>query len=488
MSEPEEPGSEPPGAPGSATAPTVTLVPTEIRAPLWTAAVVLASAAYAFFVLVLRARGLTFYWDDWIHIDHCLHVPRPTCWLVSTKGMWNPGYVALLDLEYALFGANHTFFLVTTWAIHTGNVFLLARLLGRWTGDDRAAAVATAFFGLSTSWREVLFWAEFGGLALAFAFVLLSLLALDRAVERGGRWLLLLGGAVFVGLIFHPIALPIGPLLAVMALRAEGPSRRSAAGAALVACLVYVLLYLVNKAGGTSPLPRTPGEVAAAASLFFHLVGSGIVERSWLVPGGESLAFAIAYTSLYVLATAAVMALLRPRERTRVALLQVHVFTYFAFVAVGRFFFVPSFGAATESRYQYAASLAWVATLAFFLAWLARRQPRAALGGAAILALAGSLVHARVADTMGRATSPEKRRDQVVFVHELEEAALSARGPIYDVPLPSIFPDTIRARAIVEILHGPLAVTWTDERTPESIAPYLKRPLLRANLRSQLGE
>src|SRR5438105_3032032 len=107
------------------------------------------AAIFALFVLVLPARGLTFLWDDWWFLQ-----PPGFEKANETNEHWVPLFMAFFRLEHLAFGANHTFFLVTTWCIHVVNLLLLGTLLQKKTGDERAAAVAVLAFGVLLAWRE----------------------------------------------------------------------------------------------------------------------------------------------------------------------------------------------------------------------------------------------------------------------------------------------------------------------------------------------
>src|SRR5579871_5065769 len=175
-------------------------------------AAVLASAAFALGVALLPARGLTFLWDDWTLLAR-IQGPWPGSWLAPVNEHVKPLYVGLFHLEHAVFGVEHTFFLATTFAIHVANVALLGLVLERRTKDPRAAALAAAAFGVALTYREVLWWASLGGLALSFTIVLAGFLAFERA--REGKSALPVALAVLGAPLAFGSGLALGPALAL---------------------------------------------------------------------------------------------------------------------------------------------------------------------------------------------------------------------------------------------------------------------------------
>jgi hypothetical protein len=449
------------------------------RAPLWTAGAVLVSALYALVTLLLPARGLTFLWDDWQLLARLAHDAHP--WLAPVNEHWKPLYVALFQLEHAAFGGNHTFFLATTFVLHVANVWLLAILLGQRTGDERAAALAAAAFGLTTTYREVLWWAGLGGLALAFAIVVLGFLAFERARERESTpWLLVALATVFLAPLAFGSGLALGPALALEGwFLAPSSRRRRLALLPLVPWILYLACYawVAPPATGESVVRSLPRSAVFAVDA----LGLGVVGRNLLVPLPEepaSLERLGAALALAYVAVVAAAAFAFPEERRRLLLAQAFLALLIAPVALTRAHEPPI--AAAWSRYQYFPAIAWTTTLALLLTPAFRRESRLALAALPLLTVL-AFGHARAASEDRRPFAPPPRRDHPEFLRRLASAVAGARGPVYDARLPALLvqPDmNVRASDVLEALAPDLHPAWTRKLTEASWEPYESDPVV----------
>jgi hypothetical protein len=383
------------------------------------------SAFFALVVILWPARGLTFLWDDWLLLAR---VHEPLRWLEPINEHWTPLYAAFFALEYALFGARHTFFLLTTWTIHVVNLALLGTVIRRKTGDDRAAAVAVLAFGLLLTWREVLWWACLGGLALSFTVVLLGFHAADRAARPSspGAGLLMLvsaGVAAFVAPLFFGSAIALGPALALEL----APGRRALVP--LAGFAAYAVLY--------AGLGHPPEHTAAAGAVGFVVdqVGIGIVRRSLLLPTslfpddprGHPMV-GILLAGAYALAMTA-LAATRTGDRGVVLRAQAWLLLVAVPIALARSNMPPI--AAAWSRYQYFLSLAWALPLAVGLA----KRPRAQVA-TALLLVPLAVGHAQESFRDGRPYAPAARRDHAAFVQALAAIAHESSASLENVPVP----------------------------------------------------
>jgi hypothetical protein len=376
---------------------------------------VLVSALFSLLVIVLPARGLTFLWDDWFLLERAA---SPLRWFDAVNEHWKPIYCGLFALEHALFGANHTFFLLTSWALHCVNLALLGSLLAKKTRDENAAAIAVLAFGVATSWREVLWWACLGGLVLSFTIVLLGLHASERvrAAKDAREERIFLGLAAlasFAAPLTFGSGLALGPLLALEL----APRRRALVP--LAATLVYLALYLHF---GNPPHP--PVDPLVLTNFAVHGVGLGLVKRSFLplsaswLPESDEVARALAF--LYVALTGLVS--LRG-ERKQVACALAFLALFLGPIALAR---SASLEPAVYSRYQYYPALAWTWTLALALAG---RRPTVQLG-AALLVLPLAFFHAKDAERDGRPYAPSSRREFPAIVRGYVETAHESSSAI----------------------------------------------------------
>jgi hypothetical protein len=371
---------------------------------------VILAAVFSFAVLILPARGLTFLWDDWPLL---LRTAHPATWFEPINEHWKPLYAAAFALEHAVFGANHTLYLVATWAVHVLNLALLGTLLERKTGDARAAAIAVLAFGVATSWREVLWWAGIFGLALCFSTVLLGYLAALRAHESR-RALMLTGVASFVAPLFFGSGLVLGPALALEL----APKRRALVP--LAGFALYAFLYLLRGHG--------PESVSLGGALIFipDSIGLGFVDRTLLVHVPETVGWGMALALVYFLA---VLALSLRADRGQLARAQAYWILLLVPIALARSTY-PAI-AAGWSRYQYFPGLAWSWTLALALT----KRPRAQLV-AVLLLIPLALGHAIEARRDERPYAPASRRDHPAYVKALIEIAHESSSSLDAVRVP----------------------------------------------------
>lgn len=372
---------------------------------------------------------------------------------------------------------------------------MLALLLGRRAGDARAGAIGALAFGVVTSYREVLWWACLGGLALGLTIVLVGFLAFEKGRERGGLALVLAGACSFAAPLAIGSGLALGPALALEAWFLGPRERRARLGLAVMGpWLVYVSLYAAIALGSTRErleheTPRGPGAVVTFA---VDSVGLGVVGRTLALeaPAGREELVGFGLAVAYVLGLAVLAWRLEAPARRRLALAQAYLALVIAPVALAR----SNLGAAAPAwpRYQYFPALAWTTAVALGLAPLWKRWPRASLTSA-LLVLAGlAAANARAARDETRPFAPRQRALHPDFVRRLVAAARKADGPLWDPELAPlsrelstfVLPPT-RASTIVELFAPDAAVVWTSAVTVESLAPYEADPLLAAVVASR---
>ncbi|MBI3724121.1 hypothetical protein HY251_09245 [bacterium] len=449
---------------------------------------VVASAAYSFLVLLLPARGLTFFWDDWLHLARLAREPAPGRWLAPFQEHWEPLFFLLFDLEHGAFGANHTFFLATTWLIHVVNVFLLSRLLAARTGDERLAAIGAAAFGLTTTYREVLWWAELGAMALTFAIVVLGFLAFERARRGERRFLVLALVAVFTAPLGFSSGLALGPALAAEGWLLAPRERRTAlALAPLGAWLLHLAVYALAAQGAPETvahrLPQDASALGSALLLGSNAIGLGVVRRNFVPHVEDGVGSGAGLALAWFAAVVAVAPRLSPGGRRRLVLAQVFLLLLVAPIAATRHAMPPIAGA--WSRYQYLPAIAWTSTLALALAPALRRAPRLVLSLAAGGLVALALAHAVAARDDERPFTPTARRPHLALLHRLEAAVRGAPGPVYDAPVSirvGAFGErnapVSRASDLLAVIAPETSASWTRERTPASLAPLEADPEL----------
>jgi hypothetical protein len=451
------------------------------------ASAVLVSGLYAFFVLLLPARGMTFYWDDWIILGRLVRLGAPRAWIVPENQQWEPIALAFLHLEHALFGADHTLYLVVQWLGHTGNVLLLALLLRARCGDGRAAAVAALAFGVTTVHREVLWFVVDTTIILCFATTVAGFLALERAREdRSPRALALAMAAVVAAPACWGGGLALGPALVLEAWFLSPRETRSRLAVLLgIAWLAVVALYLAAAAGRAGgALPRSPEALRGALLFAVEVVGLGFVERVPLLDLLHGPLGGLVFTLAYATVVAAVAYALPDRARARLVLAHVYLAILIAPMALTRWRRAElQEPPALASRYQYLPSIVWTTLLALVLA---RRSTRPVLGAALAVAALHGVRPARRAWSDGSAFSPWARREHwqaLEWVRALERVARRARGPIFDAgaPLALATPET-RAREILAVVAPDLRVEWTRDATPESLEPYRSEPIFAREL------
>jgi hypothetical protein len=446
------------------------------HARAWTVALLLASAAVTVICYVLPTRGLTFLWDDWILLEKGVTIAAPGRWFQPHMHHVEPSYFAAFDAMHAIFGARTWGFILVSCAFHLLNVFLMARLLRARTGDERVAAVAAAVFGLSTVYREALWWAGAGGIVLATTLALLGFLALERARTGGDRALLVCGALAFVCPTFNGAGFFLGPVLALDAALTLPRERRIRA---LVAILLPWVLYgvLLRSIGGSTGarLPHDLAELRTFLVCGVYGVGLGLVKPALAIQTPDTPGSATALTLVYVVAALGVLPFLPKRQRVQVACAQLLLAGELGAVVLTKWYwwFPEAFA---QSRYQYFPALAWTMLAAAALGAVHAGRRRVLLVAALVVGGMGWLqVQAAFKET--RLCAPPFRVMQADFQRELVAVARSARGPLYDADLPVTFPN--HASTLVRIIAPEASVVWTSSRTDASIAPYLANEMLR---------
>ncbi len=449
-----------------------------MRSPFTTLAVVL-SVLLAVHCYVLPTRELTFLWDDWALLEKCISKPAPARWFAPHMEHWLPAFTALFDAEYRLFGPDAWAFVIVGVLLHLANVVLLATLLRARGHEDGVAAVATAAFGLSTVYREVLWWPTCTSIVIILASVLVGLHTLERAREGGPRWVAAAALVAFVAPAFHGLGLVVAPLLAAEAALAlpEG-RRRRAAGAILAGLGAYLLLYACfGPARVPARLPATFDELRAATTFLCYGLGVGLVQLGFLVPGAPTPGAAVALSAAYVAIAGVALSFASPRARARVLVAHAFALAALGSVAAARWWWWQPMAMAS-SRYQYVPAIAWTFLIAAVLDAVAPHRRRLACGAGAALVLLLAAGGVRAAANEPRICAPRFRKDHADFVARLVSATTAAHRPVYDAPLPVAFPD--RASVLVAIVAPGSRVEWTAAATAESTAPYRADPYLAA--------
>lgn len=454
---------------------------------LWLAAAVAVSALYSLFVVVLPARGLTFLWTDWDQLNLLVVGKWPGSWLAPQDAHWMPIGQALLHAEYAAFGARHDLYLGVVWLFHVGFTALLGLLLRAWCGDGRAAALATATFGVAVTYRLPLWWAAGSFMYLATILVAFALFAIQRSHAGSRAWLAAAVAAVFLAPLVYGTGISAGPAVALEVLvLAPRPRARKLAlvlGAWGLWGVLYALVRWVFYAG--TVLHATANPIAVVLFLF-EAVGLGFVRQVPLLPVPNVPAVGVALALVYAAVTAVVAYAVDQRGRTRILLAHALFLFFFVPVALARSGFV--FGKmlnATSSQYQLFAALTWTTLLAVVLARVLGRWPRTTVFVALAAIVALGFGHAREVALDQRAYAPYARRfaRTTEFVDALVAAARTARGPLYDLTLPpALSLVAVPASEAVRIVAPDVRVTWTNERTPESVAPLEAFDVLKERL------
>ena len=258
---------------------------------VWLLVPVVLSAIYSFVVLELPARGLTFFLDDWQNLRRFGQgVPLFAALSTPKNEHWNPLFMGFLGLEHAVFGTQHDLYLLATWAIHVLNVFLLTLVLRGRLEDPRVAALGAATFGLADQYREVLWWAELGGMALGLTTILVGFLAMERSRRSGSLvWTVVAAAAALLAPCWIAFGVALGPALLLETFFLEQGARRRTSlaivGGGLAAYLGLYAVFASRSAGVY--FPRVLSEWVLAGKFAVNLVGAGMVGRFFLNPGGE---------------------------------------------------------------------------------------------------------------------------------------------------------------------------------------------------------
>jgi hypothetical protein len=446
----------------------------------WTAAVVFLSALYSAVFVLVPTRALTLFMDDWLLLQREVVTPWPRRWAAMINEHWSPISLAVIDLERVLFGVHAFPYLVVSWAFHVANVFLLARLVRERTGDERVAALAAAAFGLSTAYREALWFLAPIYLILGLTTSILGFLALERHRREGGRAsLALVAASTFAAPLAFGGGLVLAPALAAEALLLDaGAARRRVIAAAFAGLGAYLALYALFAIPDAYFLAKNAQSFALAARYAVDFVGAGMVGTFFLGPvGGEAHAGPVLAATYAVAVSALALFLPRP-ERRRLLAAQVHLLLIVLPVAATRWWFRNP----TQSRYEYLLVIPWTTTLAFALAASRRRFPRLDLAAGLVLALL-AVGHARAAADDRSAYAPATRAGDRALVDRLVAvlpAAAKAGAPLYDAPLPpSLGLKGTRVSHLMDVAGRSGTILWTRSRTRETVAPYLGDPLLR---------
>ncbi len=440
-------------------------------------AVVALSALYGFFVLVRPAWGLTFCMDDWEQLTRLRQTPWPARWLAIAMEHWPPIMWVLLDVKDRLFGVHHDPFLVWSLCAHVLNVALLARLLHLRTGSEPAAAIAAAAFGLTTHAREVVWWQSCSSWIPGFSLALLGFIALER--HRHGRSIVPAALAALLAPMAIGAGIVVGPALAVEAALVLPAGRRlRAAGAVLLAWGLYLALFAFARSGHAVDLyPREGEHVLRALQFFADMIGSGYLGGLVLSPMGRAAHHGLTFALLYAAGIGGALVFSGSEVRRRIISAHVYLGLCFAIVAVSRWSFPP--GQATSSRYQYFPALTWTTLVAFGVAAAWRASKRQTLVAAVVALAVLAVGHAGTAFADRQPYSPPIRALHPAYLDRLERAVASAKGPVFDAPLP--FPVTQRTTHVSHVLalRAPgLRATYTNVRAAETVAPFLADPVL----------
>ncbi len=430
----------------------------------------------ALVLLVLPMRGATFLWDDWCFLGRALHDPWPRRWLEPEGDHWSPMLFALLELEFRVFGPRHVLFMLLTVAIHALNVFLLERLLAQRTGDAVAGALGATAFAVAVVYREVIWWAELAGLALALTTVLLAFLELQSAGTRGSvsrRTIATVALATFLAPCLHGMGLALGPALALEALVVLPAAGRGRAVLAIATSWVLYLAILREvRLPAATRLPHDLAESKLAAAWFVSALGEGVAGGALLLPGSSALGGAVG-AALYAAAVGLIACCLEGRERRSVLLAQVLPILVLAMVSLKRWSPGALISAAasgpTASRYEYLPVVGWTVAFSHAIATGLRARPRATG------ALAGLLLALLAWGHAGRVRNDPRirqRNQEGEFIGHLVRAATSAKGPVFD----ALLSDNTRASQLVSVLAPDASVIWTEVATRASLAPYERDP------------
>ncbi len=457
----------------------------------WVLAGIALGVVFSLVVLLAQGHGITFLWDDFSILGRMDRLPRPRAWLEPFNQHCAPLFMLFVDLEHRVFAGDYRLYLVVLWCLHVANIALLGALLRARTGD-RAAGLATAAFGVATTYRHVLWWMTTTCIALCFLVSVLAFLAADRYRARGGAvWLSLSLASVFAAPLTFGSGLSLGPIVALEAWVSSAREKRVRNAAPIVAVWAVScgLQLAFAFSEDNAALPRSTHELGQAAAFFVEMLGLGFVYQVPLIPLAPSFGLGAGLALGYATLLGLLLRRLAQRERTSVLVAHVYLVAVLAPIALVRWKRIdhPMLPAGS-SHYQYMPAIVWTTTLAFALERALAAAPRAttAIAGLALAVLAGG--HAYVAATDAWWIAPATRRTmrQAELVGLVVSIARETKTPVYDAPLPDTFawPDT-RLRDVVAIVAPGVHGLWTDEKTRESVAPLKSSSLLRSALHLQ---
>jgi hypothetical protein len=351
-------------------------------------------------LIMSKARGTTFYYDEWNF------VLERRDWNFDTFLQPHNEHFSLLPilfykLMFAIVGLDHYgAYRLAILLVHLVIVVLLFALASRRIGDWAALALCLPLLFLGGGWLDIL-WAFQLGFLIAIAAALGVMLALERGDRRGdGIACALLVVAICSSSLGVPIAIAVG---ASILLR---PDRRERAWIFIVPLAIYAVWYLGygKSAVKASNINDTTGYVAeAAAGAMSAVSGLGI-------EFGRVLAV--------LLAIFVVRELLDPRRFSpRLVMLVVLPFAFWALTALAR----AQLHEPTSPRYLYPGAVFLLLLLAYFLERDRLRPP------ALVLLLIAALASA-VSNTQGFTTGGNQLKAAAAEI-KAELAAVEVAGP-----------------------------------------------------------
>jgi len=359
-----------------------------------------------------------FFGDDLLSVYEVINKPLVELLLVPYGGHLYIVRNALFVLLYRLFGPDPHAYYWVAFITHLVNVALLALLLRALAASDRLACFGAALWGTAPVTEGTIGWYSVYGHALATAALLLVLVGVVRAGQRGSvaaAELTLWAMLVFVGSTSFGVGLAFAVLLPLIAwlLLPPGAVRRRAVWLLSATAVAVPVLYLAARRIAASHYGSDVYGPAAVdvvkgwlgiGDLVVNMVAYAIEQ----IVLGPLAHFAAGWQSIsatpVLLVVGATLCVAAPPTRRAMLAFAVLSIATFGIIAAGRLDLYPYFKnlLVTSQRYYYAGSLMLTVLICLALGQLgSARWPRSGARSAGLalwlVGLAGALAFERPA-------------------------------------------------------------------------------------------
>lgn len=198
---------------------------------------------------LIELDGSQSLWDGLRHYDY----PVSRRYDRGDEALYRPLFFVWLAVNHWLFGNHYFWWNVVNLGLHLVVVVLLFALLRTLQPSPMAGAFA-ALFALMPSQMDLVTWHHLGGYLAGFAFLLLGLIAMRRAIadpqSSARRWLVVFTVSMTLAALFYELLVVMSALVALYLFCAEfrRPERIRwrIVAASLIPGVIFTGLYLVH--------------------------------------------------------------------------------------------------------------------------------------------------------------------------------------------------------------------------------------------------